>query len=82
LDDLPLLPPPSRIVVGRNCYEIDGWFFSLHQVPKGALQWRKGRLDRWQEIDPGEDNKRWLGAFLAALEDALLATFKKPGPGD
>lgn len=71
--ELPFLPPPSRVVVGRNHLEIDGWYFSCCYVPKGLLTWLKSMLLEWAARDRGEENRLWLQGITAALKDAFVS---------
>ncbi len=72
-DELPLLPPPSRIVVARYFYEIDGWVFPFSPVSKRSLLWLRRTVDAWIVADGSAENQRWIGGFLEAFEEALIA---------
>lgn len=70
--DLPELPMPSRVVVGRAFLEIDGWMIAYPDMKKGTLVWFRERLLTWRDADSSEANQAWIEGMADALRDALL----------
>jgi hypothetical protein len=70
--DLPQLPIPSRVVVGRSFIDIDGWLIAYPDMRKGTLNWFRDRFLAWREVDPEEANRAWIMGMADALHDALL----------
>lgn len=74
LSDLPRLPMPSRVVVGRAFLEIDGWMIAYADIKKGTLHWFRDQFMAWRAADPGEVNRVWLNGIVDAFHDALLGS--------
>lgn len=72
-NELPFLPSPSRVVVGRDHFEIDGWCFSNSYVPKGLLIWLQMLVLEWATKDSSDENKHWLHGFMEALEVSFVS---------
>lgn len=65
---LPTLPPPKKIVVGRDALWIDGWVFCLAPISKQTMVWLLKQVSSWCENDPSEESRAQIMGVLDAVE--------------
>jgi hypothetical protein len=68
---LPTLPPPKKIVVGRDALWVDGWVFSLKPISKQTIHWLVNQVSAWCESDPSEDSRAQIMGVLDAVEQVV-----------
>ena len=71
--ELPALPIPKRVVIGRVFFEIDGWVIAYPDIRKGTLRWFGERMHAWRAESTDETSRDWLHGIADALCEALLS---------
>lgn len=73
ISELPALPVPSRVVIGKEFFEIDGWVIAYADMKKGTLYWFGERLQEWRVTERSQANRDWLIAITETIHEAMMA---------
>jgi len=68
VEELPDLPLPKKVIVGREFMLVDGWSFRIWPITKPHLEWLVRQACRWIEEDPSPENKAQISGVVEALE--------------
>jgi hypothetical protein len=68
VEELPDLPLPKKVIVGREFMLVDGWNFRIWPITKPHLEWLVRQACRWLEEDPSPENKVQISGVVEAME--------------
>ena len=78
VEELPDLPLPKKVIVGRESMQVDGWHFRIWPITRPHLEWLVRQACRWIEEDPSTENKAQISGVVEALE-AIFKNGDAPG---
>ena len=79
VEELPDLPLPKKVIVGRELMLVDGWHFRIWPITKPHLEWVVRQACRWIEEDPSPENRAQISGVVEALETVLKNVDAPPG---